>query len=830
MQTPREQLHQALTTGGYTLFLGAGASMEAGLPGWSAALLELADALDARARAHAVAMRDDTAANRYLEAAELLYLADLTVEERAQCLAGVFGKPTAVTKRMRILARAPYRAVVTTNFDRSFLDAAVASSVNLIPYTEGEDDLASARTSRERYFLRIHGRVEVPASLVLARSHYQALAKKPEYANFVEWLVADSTVVFFGFSFADPYFMATLRNFGEVTRGRMRNTGFALLADPPHDSVREVLGKLNILVVPYSPDDGHAEAWDLFTAYAATPPPTPENPSERRLRRILAATLTHLRSSRDPALTSTVFSAAVLAEMRSHQLSLPLDTLVGRIRQELGIPAASERLIHEALAELTRLGQVCRVDGMYSAASETQEDERDAQGTLHALARSILARAQTRYGFTPSRDFDYGPALQEVLLRVFVADGLTLAHSLVGSRTERVAERELLDLVEQAIAALPNADRQRVQPLCSGLLSLLDRPDRHEEELLDSLASATFTLCLTLADPALSDLAQATSRAAAYLDASIVLPWISIGHPTGLLSEAIINHVGQPTVPAFYVNEIVSHRDLARRELAEARLDDPRRFQEYAVYYGLQNINAFLGGYGARLSTGVSQTFAEYLDEVAPFETESEATSFLEKRGLVVVAPPREHAHATYFKDLLRTRLSSIQRTRNDIRVSHDAEMLAVLVSPRDTTSTLVSADRILMSTLAASDYSQHLKRFLLPYQAAALADLRAGGKRAIRGMSRVLFTVRRDQIDQLREFYTNRVLADYEPALTQELTTIVDDIVSEAERQRRLLGSLNALDTESYLYRSRQFTAIDQFEGRFHERMLDARKRHGLA
>ena len=65
-----------LTTGEFVLFLGAGTSISAGFHDWRGSLLALADQLVPFAPNHAALMRHEAEADRFLAAAELLYLAD----------------------------------------------------------------------------------------------------------------------------------------------------------------------------------------------------------------------------------------------------------------------------------------------------------------------------------------------------------------------------------------------------------------------------------------------------------------------------------------------------------------------------------------------------------------------------------------------------------------------------------------------------------------------------------------------------------------------------------------------------------------------------------
>ncbi len=164
MSNARRQLEQLLDEGGYVLFTGAGASVEAGLKPWGPSLNDLAAYVEGKDPSYAAAMRAEIARWKYLQAAELFYMAEMTSEDRASFLTAVFGREPVVTSRLCGLIRQPFRAVVTTNYDRALILAAAKEKIDLVQFSEAADDIAAARVCRSRFVLRLHGRIEVPNS------------------------------------------------------------------------------------------------------------------------------------------------------------------------------------------------------------------------------------------------------------------------------------------------------------------------------------------------------------------------------------------------------------------------------------------------------------------------------------------------------------------------------------------------------------------------------------------------------------------------------------------------------------------------------------------
>jgi hypothetical protein len=109
------------------------------------------------------------------------------------------------------------QGIVTTNFDRSLEMAAAEAHASLVHFGESDPDLAAARAVSKPFFVRLHGRAEVPETLVFAERHYRALPERAQYVEFFRELFLNRNLVFFGFSFADPIIS---RLISEMTQSR----------------------------------------------------------------------------------------------------------------------------------------------------------------------------------------------------------------------------------------------------------------------------------------------------------------------------------------------------------------------------------------------------------------------------------------------------------------------------------------------------------------------------------------------------------------------------------------------------------------------------------
>ena len=160
-----ERLSDEFLAGRVSLFLGAGVSINAGLPSWKQLIDILAGQID-------------------LPAHERLTLAQLNPLEAASVLAQRYGGHRALKRacaqilsgakrhslQHALLAGLPFKGTVTTNFDELF-ELAVAGtgkSMAVLPADIGE--------VRDRWCLKMHGTTARPDTIILTRHDYNMIA------------------------------------------------------------------------------------------------------------------------------------------------------------------------------------------------------------------------------------------------------------------------------------------------------------------------------------------------------------------------------------------------------------------------------------------------------------------------------------------------------------------------------------------------------------------------------------------------------------------------------------------------------------------------------
>lgn len=185
------------------LFIGAGVSRGAGLPGW-------AELLKAIAIDEARLPPTQVEALEHLEKIDQAHFLQVTLRSRDRLKAAVARYVSTRSKRYALahalLAALPVQEVVTTNYDELFESACEGAGrpVARLPYETVRDGA--------RWLLKLHGCVSQAADIVMTRDDYYAYRDRREaLAGIVQALLITRHMLFVGFSLEDDNFHRIIR-------------------------------------------------------------------------------------------------------------------------------------------------------------------------------------------------------------------------------------------------------------------------------------------------------------------------------------------------------------------------------------------------------------------------------------------------------------------------------------------------------------------------------------------------------------------------------------------------------------------------------------------
>jgi hypothetical protein len=246
MTTPHE-LVEAIARGDAVLFVGAGLSVGAGLPGWGQLLAPLADRLGLPAAQRGDPLR---VAQYYNGQRGTNALIDYLREQ----LDTTGKRPTENHRR---LLRLGIRTWVTTNFD-DLLEQTLRDGGERFSKVVRDRDLPYASADRLT-LIKLHGEIEQPETVVITQQDYATYFRRfPRVKEKLSSLLVDKTFLFVGYSISDPDFNQLIAEVGFDLQQHQR-MAYAALFDADEFTVDDLRSR-NISVLPLADSSGDRSA------------------------------------------------------------------------------------------------------------------------------------------------------------------------------------------------------------------------------------------------------------------------------------------------------------------------------------------------------------------------------------------------------------------------------------------------------------------------------------------------------------------------------------------------------------------------------------------
>jgi hypothetical protein len=791
-----------------TLFAGAGVSKRANLPIWEEYLEILAKVAENYEPMLAGMMRKRAKAGDFLEAARYYKTAsDIPIGIKLAELTAPFSRDKYDAPKLYSLCSLPFDLAVTTNYDLALHDAFAKTKGHSIVCAElGDPTLREAVFWKSFYVGRLHGRAEVPNSLVLDTDDYHRIDSDNDYKDLLKSLLRQRSVLFVGFSFLDPA-ISEILNFIE-SMGVFPELHHALIPTG-QDALGTRLRKQNIEVIEYDPRDYHAVLWDAIEICSKEfGPQTAKTPTTLTsgfdtARRLLATCYAYACMEGDGvALKQTVIEGIALAELSDGTESLEALSLSLRSYMALS-EVEADALMRAAVTRLVARGVCMEEDGLVILVS----DLRPQTSPVQVLVSGIISRALLREKFEipPKVERALTCAVEEVL----VLRGFDLGAEFSGAHIGEDGDVSVT-ITEAINRNLPGDWETRRNMLAEVFGELLRHPSPTEEAVLGEVGRISFGIELILQSGRSTIYALALPEQI-YLDASFLMPAIVLGHPSqevyssaiGRLQEASRDVKGTAVHFAdVFLDEIINHRKKAIELVRDGGLDSESILSKRILFYGADKVNVYIGGYSGWLTDDRNRgkTFDTYLNEIAPYRTVAELTTFLRKRGISVVSTrpattDDSQAQTDTFSALdtgyqIEEAKLGRAEAKPTVLKKHEAAQIHLMQKDiaRGRRTILVTADTKLRRAVATSSLSSLRDSLISPRNLVQLVDLLIGIDVPPQALTRLLWSVKAaDDRASIKDYLLNRALRHYDEALLLKLNDLLDSYAEKIVREAKL-------------------------------------------
>ena len=818
-----DEIFHFVTTKKPVLFSGSGVGKPVGMPLWPEYLDHLANVCEAyKDVLSAQLIKQNVAHGNLIQAAGIYQLCSAIPDgERLKELAKPFTEHIEDAKLdlIKPVFELPFGAVVTTNYDRSQHDAFARARQRAPMQLELDDGTLRGGALRTGFFIApVHGRAELPQSMVLFPNTYEQLDQNQIYKDFLLTLLNERPCLFLGFSFVDPAIRHVLTLYEKQAGPAYKTLHCALLPGDSSNELRQLLMKLNIHTHFYDPNESHRGLWRAlnkaqarYKGGIAAPEPiplaTPDSARYSTLHRYFAFAYAQQRTSKElRPLLQQAREGLMLAKIREcGDDGISEAKLLAGIKDTLHLSQDETlALVRDSLARLLAEGTVRKMgENYFTGGPEPELLTRH----LATLVSGVANRMKVREGIVlPTTD---QTMVREGLERIFILRAWDLAAHYAGGGAGYGTD--LNGVVHEVLADLAKSKAaSELAAMERSVINLLTAPSDREAEHLAEVGRTAFGLQLVLSTPRQALLQRHSLPQIVYFDASVLLPTLVPGHPLRPVYRDAIKRlreaanqagtrceliVGRP-----FLNEIVSHREIALRLVRAQRLERPESLNRIISFYGAENVNVFVSAFATHVAKAQATghkppKFADFLNQVAPYQDENALAAYLQKTGIQVVAIDFRTKNNVQFIHVFNPLTSSYEKKSYDpispkkkVLVQHEATQLVQLQldAQSGNRSVFVSADRGLRRALLASPELRYFAGMVIPPEGfVGLVDIMVGLKADRRSLARLIWAAPRKDAEQAtRDYLVRHALKQMDAAVASQMPDVIDRVVNRARQQ----------------------------------------------
>lgn len=615
-----------LSTGRTIAWVGAGPSVDMGLPRWT----ELAEAVLSKCQRGP--NRSLQQITEYFRRGKFPEMFDQVVlgygrEFLVDAIAEELRDPGSEGAAYTALSSLNFLAYFTTNYEQLLLRHLETAGRAFRPYLNTPEELASVDVDTIPTIVHVHGHLGEPSSLVVTRADYQRFYKNGDHKYFQDFIFSflmRDRIVFIGYSLNDP----DLNAIQEVVAVNLRRSvpAIAIVANAAQEEIEYWSRYYNIGILSYqSVNDDHSQLVSILTAAAdflAIGKTAPIRVANNDLRDAQALYMwERFRApSAGPAVKDAI-SSVVLDILSRSPRGLTLSEISLKLDKELKISFAGDAYALRSVLEELAAGEWLQVKGD-SYWMDTQKrqtvvaTEQQYEDLITVFKRQIGLDVMRVLGSTTVDQVDLTDIALETILDVFETRGHEVLQSIFGGNTINPAGvADLIQVIWTRANDIPDAKLRG--PFVEFILRMFTQPGDIHSRVLSYLARAFFCIQALRMDPDIGErIRRLSSDRTVIVDANVLIPMTAQGEDRFEFSRMLFERAKASGLTLCTTTKFI---DEARRH-AQWALDRVIEFgaQSIEILYaargeGGYESNAYLKGFITEAGDQHDRAFIEYL-------------------------------------------------------------------------------------------------------------------------------------------------------------------------------------------------------------------------
>ena len=742
----------------------------------------------------------------------------------------------------------PFASIVTTNFDRSILDA-FAATKGCAPIEINLHDpiMRKAPFNNEQYIARIHGRVEVPETMVLSDSQFERLRANESYNSFLTHIFTRRQILFIGFSFLDPAILSVLNTIRDTVGSCHYGSHLALLPDDSKN-LKTRLAELNIEAYTYDAKNHHMELWSAISALGGRSwelegaTRETRDPFDRAKRYLATVYARHTLGAGRRPLRMAIFEGIIAEILRTHcDDCMNVEEVTLAFRSEVHLPAeVAKRIVTNALVRLTEDGYCSKIMSESTRYKWTGPDGSNFDDAIEKIVNGVVDRYVVREGGGDTGDIRC--CVDALIRKSLLVRGWDLGAAFAaGQPPEGMDLKPIFDRIDDCSSLKGLAEESRI---IAATIDVFQHPDTEQARILCELGRISFGVELALEAPHDTIMYTLTLPERIYLDTNILLPIIVPNHRFHDIYSATIDKLLEAAAEAFvqvevvvsreFLGEVIGHRKIALEEITLMGPKVREQIELDAAYRGAENINVYLSGYIniSPDSDDANITFDDFLRKHAPYSTIQQLENWLSDRNILVIDKRKligdDGSHSKILHSMEKAFADAVaSRHRTATLIAHDAVQLAALHNDynRGRRSIFVTADRQVREFVAASRFARLGNSMISHVGLVQLVDLLIGNIPETRALTALMWSASlTTRGEKLRTYFVNRALAQYDEALAMEIPKLVDEITEKVMQRGEASGLEWENDSPKERAKVRRF--LEEFEDDYFQGMRESIER----